>query len=163
MIGWKALGARNITSAWALVPLRLVVGIGFLLHGLAKFNRGPANFARLLEHIGTPYPLPTAWLVTSVEIVGGILLIIGLLVRLASIPLIISMLVALFTIHIHYGFSSINTIGLTPSGPVFGPPGYEINLLYMAALIALALSKPTAFSLDRLLFHEKTNPPRKPT
>jgi putative oxidoreductase len=73
------------------------------------------------------------------------------------------MLVALFTIHIHFGVSSINTIGLTPSGPVFGPPGYEINLLYMAALIALALSKPTAFSLDRLLFHEKTNPPRKPT
>src|SRR5262249_45979569 len=110
MIGWKSLWRMNIPSAWALLPLRLVVGIGFLLHGLAKLNRGPANFAHLLDYIGAPYPLPTAWMVTCIEIVGGVLVIIGLLVRLVSIPLIVSMLVALFTIHIHYGFSSINTI-----------------------------------------------------
>lgn len=61
------------------------------------------------------------------------------------------MVVAIFTIRIHYGFSSVNTIGLTPSGPVFGPPGYEINLLYIAGLLALALSEPTAFSVDRLV------------
>jgi putative oxidoreductase len=140
-----------------LLPLRLVIGTGFLLHGLAKFNRGPAKFAMLLEQIGAPFPLPTAWLVTGVEVFGGILLIVGFMVALASIPLVISMLVAMFTVHIHYGFSSINTIGLTPSGPEFGPPGYEINLLYIAGLVALALSGPTAISVDRFLFSEKTN------
>ena len=78
-------------------------------------------------------------------------------VAIVSVPLIISMLVAMFTLQIHYGFSSVNTIGLTPSGPVFGPPGYEINLLYIAGLIALALSGPTAASVDRILFREKSN------
>ena len=54
-----------------------------------------------------------------------------------SIPLIVSMLVALFTVQLRLGFSSVNTIGLRPAGPVFGPPGDEINLLYIAALVAL--------------------------
>ncbi|HZZ27323.1 MAG TPA: DoxX family protein [Pirellulales bacterium] len=157
MIRWRSLGKLNIPNSWTLLPLRLIVGVGFLLHGLEKLNRGPAKFAAILEQIGAPYPLPTAWLVACIEVLGGMLLIIGLMVRLASIPLIISMLVALFTVHIHYGFSSVNTIGLTPSGPVFGPPGYEINLLYIAGLIALALSSPTAASVDRILFREKSN------
>jgi putative oxidoreductase len=131
MFGPKSLRKLKVPGTWTLLPLRLVVGLGFLLHGLAKLNRGPAKFALLLEYTGAPYPLPTAWLVTCIEILGGILLIIGLFVPLVSIPLIISMLIALFTIHIHYGFSAVNTIGLTPSGPEFGPPGYEINLLYI--------------------------------
>jgi putative oxidoreductase len=154
MTNWWPLRKLHAPSVWTLLPLRLIVGIGFLLHGLAKFNRGPAKFASLLEHIGTPFPLFTAWMVTGVEVFGGLLLIVGLLVALVSVPLIVSMLVAMFSLHIHYGFSAVNTIGLTPSGPVFGPPGYEINLLYIAALIALALTGPTALSLDRLLSHD---------
>jgi putative oxidoreductase len=158
MFGWKSARKLHIPSAWALLPLRAVVGIGFLLHGKAKLNRGPANFALLLEHIGAPHPLLTAWMVTCVEILGGILVIVGLVVPLVSVPLIVSMLVALFTIHIHYGFSAVNTIGLTPAGPLFGPPGYEINLLYIAGLVALALSDATVFSVDRALFRDKKQP-----
>jgi putative oxidoreductase len=58
------------------------------------------------------------------------------------------MLVATFTINGRYGFSAVNTIGLTSNGPVFGPPGYEINMLYIAALIALSLAGPTVASVD---------------
>jgi putative oxidoreductase len=76
-------------------------------------------------------------------------LIVGLVVTIVSIPLAVTMLVAMCTIHVHYGFSAINTIGLTAAGPVFGPPGYEINLLYLAGLWALAGSAPTPWSLDR--------------
>lgn len=151
---WK--WSPRLSHRWTLLPLRLVIGLGFLLHGLAKWNRGPAKFAALLQHIGTPYPVATAWMVTALEIVGGALLIVGLLVTLLSIPLAISMLVAMLTIHIHYGFSAVNTIGLTSAGPVFGPPGYEINLLYIAGLIALALSGPTALSVDGLIFSRKS-------
>jgi putative oxidoreductase len=157
MISWRSLRKLNVPCAWTLLPLRLLVGVGFLLHGLAKLNHGPAKFASLLEHIGAPFPVPTAWIVTCVEVLGGALMIIGFLVAIVSVPLIISMLVAMFTLQIHYGFSSVNTIGLTPSGPVFGPPGFEINLLYIAGLIALALSSPTAASVDRILFREKPN------
>jgi putative oxidoreductase len=61
------------------------------------------------------------------------------------------MLVAAFTVHGRYGFSSINTIGLTQSGPKFGPPGYEVNLLYIAGLVSLILGGAGAMSVDRLL------------
>jgi putative oxidoreductase len=86
---------------------------------------------------------------------GGTAVLVGLFVTILSIPLIISMLVAIVTVQGRLGFSSVNTIGLTPSGPVFGPPGYEINLLYIAGLVALAFSGPTALSVDRVLAREK--------
>ena len=137
--------------SWALLPLRVIVGVGFLAHGMAKWHRGPDKFAKLLQLIGTPSPLVTAWLVTGLEVLGGLAIIIGAFVLLASIPLFISMVVAMLTIHVHYGFSAVNTIGLTATGPVFGPPGYEINLLYMCALAALALVGPGALSVDQWL------------
>jgi putative oxidoreductase len=139
---------RPVSRRWALLPLRLVAGAGFVSHGWAKLGRGPAGFARLLEQIGMPFPAVSAWLVTLVEVFGGLALLAGALVAVISIPLAVSMLVAMFTVHLRYGFSSINTIGLGPEGPVFGPPGYEINLLYIGALLALALAGPTAWSVD---------------
>jgi putative oxidoreductase len=137
--------------SWALLPLRVIVGVGFLAHGMAKWQRGPEKFAKLLQLIGTPSPLATAWLVTGLEVLGGIAIIIGACVALASIPLFVSMVVAMLTIHVHYGFSAVNTVGLTATGPVFGPPGYEINLLYMCALAALAVAGPGALSVDQWL------------
>lgn len=141
-------------GAWpklALLPLRLVVGYGFLAHGLAKWGRGPAAFGGLLRVLGVPFPAPTAWAVTLLEIVGGLAILAGALVLVASIPLIVSMLVAMFTVHLRYGFSAVNTVGLTPAGPVLGPPGYEISLLYIAALVALATAGPGAYSVDGYL------------
>jgi putative oxidoreductase len=146
---WSWTEASN--RRWVLLPLRLVVGYGFLVHGLAKWSRGPANFGKLLHQIGAPLPVATAWGVTLLEVFGGLAILAGALVALVSIPLIVSMLVAMFTVQLRYGFSSVNTIGLTDAGPVFGPPGYEINLLYIAALLALALAAPSALSVDRWL------------
>jgi len=143
--------SSNSARSWALLPLRVIVGVGFLVHGMAKWHRGPDKFAKLLQLIGTPSPLATAWLVTGLEVLGGLAIIIGAFVLLASIPLFISMVVAMLTIHVHYGFSAVNTVGLTATGPVFGPPGYEINLLYMCALAALALVGPGALSVDQWL------------
>jgi len=137
---------------WSLLPIRLVVGFGFLSHGLAKLGRGPEKFGKLLSLIGAPFPVPTAWMVTAVEILGGVALLCGAFVLIASVPLIASMVVALVTIHWHYGFSAINTIGLSATGPIFGPPGYEVNLLYIGALLALCLAEPSALSIDGWLF-----------
>jgi putative oxidoreductase len=139
----------DFPSPWTFLPLRLVIGIGFIAHGLAKWTRGPEKFALLLQQVGVPFPLHMAWLSTLLEVFGGAALVVGALVTLVSVPLIISMVVAIITVQGRYGFSSVNTIGLTPSGPIFGPPGYEINLLYIAGLLALALSEPTALSVDR--------------
>ena len=149
--GWRALAEGSRAPRWALLALRLVVGFGFLAHGWAKWSRGPAGFARLLAQIGAPLPQLTAWVVTLTEILGGIAIVAGLFVAVASVPLIVSMLVAMFTVQLRFGFSSVNTIGLTPDGPVFGPPGYEINLLYIGALLVLAFSGPGAWSADECL------------
>jgi putative oxidoreductase len=131
-----------------LLPLRLIIGFGFLAHGWAKWSRGPANFGKLLQQIGAPLPIATAWMVTLLEVFGGLAMIAGVLVVVVSVPLIVSMFVAMFTVQLRYGFSSVNTVGLTASGPVFGPPGYEINLLYIAGLLALMLAGPGALSVD---------------
>ena len=96
-------------------------------------------------------PEVTAWVSTLIEILGGLAILAGVFVAIVSVPLIITMLVAMFTVHLRYGFSAINTIGLTPAGPQFGPPGYEINLLYIAGLLALILGGAGPFSIDRLL------------
>jgi putative oxidoreductase len=135
---------------WIPVPLRIVVGVGFMVHGWAKLSRGPASFAELLKQAHVPLPLANAWLVTVLETLGGLALLIGAFVAIVSVPLILSMLGAMFTVNIKYGFSAVNTIGLTPEGPQFGPPGYEINLLYIAALVALILGGAGPLSIDAL-------------
>jgi putative oxidoreductase len=136
---------------WVPLPLRLIIGFGFMVHGWAKLSRGPSGFAKLLTQIGAPFPEATAWVSTFMELLGGLAIFVGAFVEIVSLPLIVMMLVAMFTVHLKYGFSSVNTIGLTEDGPQFGPPGYEVNLLYIAGLFSLILGGAGALSIDRLL------------
>jgi putative oxidoreductase len=119
-----------------------------MVHGWAKLSRGPAGFAKLLDYVGTPLPETTAWVSTLIELLGGLAIIAGAFVAVVSLPLLVMMLVAMLTVHLRYGFSAINTIGLTADGPQFGPPGYEVNLLYIAGLLALVLGGAGALSVD---------------
>jgi putative oxidoreductase len=151
-------GSSVLWRQWAPLPLRLVIGYGFIAHGWAKLSRGPAEFARLLEYTGTPLPEITAWVSTFIEILGGLAILAGAFVAVVTIPLIVMMLVAMFTVHLRYGFSAINTIGLTADGPQFGPPGYEVNLLYIAGLLALILGGAGSVSIDRLLARRQGEP-----
>jgi putative oxidoreductase len=146
---------KDLWSRWVPLAPRLVIGIGFMVHGWAKLSRGPSGFAKLLSQIGAPLPEATAWVSTFVELLGGLAIFVGAFVEVVSVPLIIMMLVAMFTVHLKYGFSSINTIGLTQDGPQFGPPGYEVNLLYIAGLISLTLGGAGALSIDRLLSRKR--------
>ena len=66
-----------------------------------------------------------------------------------SLPLAVVMLTAMIRVHLRYGFSSIRLQGLTAAGAVFGPVGYELNLLYIAALSTLCLSGSSPLSFDR--------------
>jgi putative oxidoreductase len=146
---------KALWSPWVPLPLRLVIGFGFMAHGWAKLSRGPSGFAKLLTQIGAPLPETTAWVSTFVELLGGLAIFVGALVRIVSVPLIVMMLVAMFTVHLKYGFSSVNTIGLTEDGPQFGPPGYEVNLLYIAGLLSLILGGAGALSIDRFLWRKE--------
>src|SRR5262249_59856944 len=90
---------------WIPIPIRMTLGVGFMVHGWAKWSRGPATFAELLKQVGVPWPLANAWLVTLLEMFGGLALLVGAFVVIVSIPLILSMLGAMFTVNIKYGFS----------------------------------------------------------
>ncbi len=136
---------------WGPLPLRLAIGSGFVVHGWAKLSRGPEHFADLLQWIGVPFPHATAWIVTLLEFGTGLAMMAGAWVALVSIPMACTLLVAIFTVHLRYGFSSVNTIGLAPDGPRFGPPGYEVDLLYLGGLLVLALATGAgALSIDGL-------------
>jgi putative oxidoreductase len=88
-----------------------------------------------------------AWITIVFELVGGVAVLAGAWIPLVSLPLAAILLVAAITVHRPYGFSSIKLREVTAAGPQFGPPGYETNLLYLAALAALVLggSGPLAF------------------
>jgi putative oxidoreductase len=68
---------------------------------------------------------------------------------MASVPMIVVLLVAIFTAHLPYGFSSIKLIGFQGGRAQFGPPGYECDLLYIACMVAVVQSGPGPLSLTR--------------
>ena len=145
-------------SEWSLLPLRLIIGFGFMAHGYAKLSAGPQKFAGMLQTIGIPAPGLAAWMTALVEFFGGLAVMAGAFIPIVSIPLTIVMLVALFTIHLPFGFSSIKLMGITESGPQFGTPGYEVNLLYLAGLLTLVLGGAGPLSIDSMLALRKRAP-----
>lgn len=145
------MSKRFNCPGWALFPLRLIVGFGFAAHGYAKLSRGPANFASVLTSLDVPQPYVMAWITSVLEFLGGISIMAGAFVVLLSIPLAVVMLTAMFSVHLQYGFSSVRLKAVTGMGAEFGPIGYELNLLYIAALLALAVSGSGKLSLDNYL------------
>ncbi|MDB5134402.1 MAG: DoxX family protein, partial [Mucilaginibacter sp.] len=93
--------------------LRLVIGFGFMAHGWAKLSRGTAGFEKLLIQTGVPFAHISSYIVPFTELLGGLATFIGVCVSITAIPLIITMITATLTVQIHYGFSSVKTIGLT--------------------------------------------------
>jgi putative oxidoreductase len=144
---WQDLRARF--APYAAIPLRLIVGYGFLAHGLAKWAKGPDVFAGILHAMGVPLPHVMAGVTIATEIVSGTAFLIGAFVSLVSIPAFVVLAVAIFTVHLPYGFSSIKLLSINNGRAQFGPPGYECDLLYIACIMALVLSGPTPWSVDR--------------
>jgi putative oxidoreductase len=141
---------------WFAVPLRLIVGYGFLEHGYAKLARGPDDFIAILHAIGMPFAFFLGWATIVIEVVGGLLILCGAFVPLASLPMIVVLLVATFTVHLPNGFSSIKLIAYDASGAHFGQPGYETDLLYVAALLALCFGGAGPLSLDGYVSARRT-------
>src|SRR5215468_9202795 len=96
-----------IPTAWYAIPLRLIVGFGFMQHGYAKLARGPEDFINILHAIGVPAAFLFGWVTIIVEIAGGFLILVGALVPLATIPMLMVLAAAIFTVHLPNGFSSI--------------------------------------------------------
>ena len=91
-----------------------------------------------------------AWIpgFSMVEIFGGSAVLLGAFVPLASVPMAAVLLVAMATVHLPYGFSSIKLLAVTAAGAQFGPPGFETDLLYLACLAALVLGGSRPFAAE---------------
>jgi putative oxidoreductase len=139
---------RPSVAVWAPIPLRLIVGYGFMEHGFAKLSRGPEAFAAILQTIGVPAPHLMAWLSILTELIGGLAVLLGAFVPLVSLPMAGLLFVAILTVHLPYGFSSIKLMSVISGRAQFGPPGYEVDLLYLACLAALVLGGSGPMAID---------------
>jgi putative oxidoreductase len=135
-------------ALWSALPLRLIVGYGFMAHGYAKLARGPDAFIDILHAIGVPFPTLMGWATILVELLGGLAILLGAFVVWIGVPMAAILLVAALTVHLPNGFSSIKLLAVTSAGAQFGQPGYEADLLYLACLAALMLGGAGPFALD---------------
>jgi uncharacterized membrane protein YphA (DoxX/SURF4 family) len=134
----------------AVILIRLMVGLIFLSEGIQKFLYPEVRGAGRFLKIGLPAPEFLSYFVASFEIVCGVLIVLGLLTRLAVIPTITIMLVAIFTTKIPMlsedGFWSMAHAARTDFSMLLGS-------LYLFVVGAGPLS------VDRLLFWKKSRQP----
>ena len=127
----------------ALLILRVVVGLTIAAHGAQKVfgwwgGSGIQGWAGALTHMRVRPALPWAIASAASELLGGLGMAVGLLSPLAAFAIIATQLVAIALVHIPHGF--LSTKG-----------GYEYNLTILAAMFAVAIAGPGAYSLDRLV------------
>ncbi|MFF7705671.1 DoxX family protein [Streptomyces lydicus] len=138
--------ARRLTgmSGIALLILRAVTGWLFILHALFKFQLGTAAFANfVLKPAHLPLIGLLSELVPTLELVAGILLIVGLLTRLAAALLAMEMVFTGFV----YKLVDFHTGILGPHGA----GGAELDFLYLAAFLLILITGPGPVAVDRLL------------
>lgn len=124
----------------ALLLARVAVAYGFYEPAMQKWS-DIDSVATWFGSIGIPLPTLNAYMAATTEIVGVVLLTLGLFTRLISLPLMVVMVVAIVTVHLPNGFSA-------------GENGFEIPLYYMLFLGIFASFGAGKFSLDHLLFGE---------
>jgi putative oxidoreductase len=149
----------HVYRSWYAIPVRIIVGYGFMEHGYAKIMHGPESFATILHALGMPAPGLLAWATILVELFGGLAVFLGAFIPIVSIPMAIVLFVAIFTVHLPNGFSSIKLLSVDAAGAHFGQPGYETDLLYFAGLLALVLGGSGPLAFDNI-FLRRSEPGR---
>ena len=134
----KILSLKDLS----LLFFRLVLAYGF--YGPATMKWGNiSGVAEWFGSMGIPLPTFNAYMAASTEMAGVFLLFLGLGTRLISIPLIITMTVAIVTVHLGNGFEASNN-------------GFEIPLYYMIMLFALLVNGAGRYSVDFFLGRKLT-------
>ncbi|MBL4730378.1 MAG: DoxX family protein [Sulfurimonas sp.] len=129
-------------KSFSLLFARIIVAYGFYEPAMMKWN-GIDNVAAWFATMGIPFPTLNAYMAAGTEAAGVVLLTLGLLTRFISVPLIIIMIVAIFTVHLPNGYSA-------------GENGFEIPLYYMLFLFIFLTNGAGKFSLDRMIFGQKS-------
>ena len=123
---------------WALMLVRLAVGLVFVMHGGQKlFAVGLDGVTGMFTQMGVPMPGVSAVLVSFAEFLGGLALLLGVATPIAALLLVGVMAGAILLVHVPNGF--------------FNPGGFEFPLTLLVANLALALAGPGAWSVDGVL------------
>ncbi|HEX2732210.1 MAG TPA: DoxX family protein [Polyangiaceae bacterium] len=142
------LAPLPLPVTWCAIPLRAILGVGCWIHGYAKLTRGPAHFIDVLHALHLPFADALGWATVLTELSAGVLILCGALIPAASLAMILVLLTALVSVHLPYGFSAIRLLSYDTTGAHFGPVGYEVDLLYVAGLVALSIGGPGPLSVD---------------
>ena len=131
---------------WAPMPLRLALGIVFLMHGSQKMfgafgGPGIEGTQGFMASLGVVLPGLIGIVVAAVEFFGGMLVLLGLFTRYASLLIAIDMLFAFLLVHAKNGF--------------FLPMGFEFVFALFLAAIALVLTGAGKLSLEKALFKKE--------
>ncbi|WP_088006927.1 DoxX family protein [Indiicoccus explosivorum] len=127
---------------WSALVLRLVLGMTFFVHGLVKFQGGIENTVGWFTSIGLPGVL--AYGVASLEVAGGIALVLGLFTRWVSGLLAVLMIGAILKVKLAVGFLGNGQMA-----------GYELDLAFLAMAVSLAITGSKAFALDGYFANER--------
>ena len=131
----RRVGLLNKLQPLGLLVLRLVIGLIMTAHGWQKIHNGPGHFVQMVHGMGLPEWL--GYLAIAAEFGGGILLMLGFATRIAAAFVLVDMLVALFTVHLHKGLT--------------GQGGKELPLSMAAIAFALILFGAGEMSIDWLV------------
>jgi putative oxidoreductase len=137
----------RLTARYGLALLRIVLGIAMLVHGWGKLNGGVDNVAGFFGGmLGIPAPGLMAWVVTIVELVGGILLVVGFLTQIAGILITLDMLGAILFAYLLRGAPFIEN----------GAVSWEKEAVFAAAALCIVLAGPGAWSIDDVVAENRT-------
>lgn len=123
--------------------MRVVLGILFLTHGISKLQMGLGNVEAWFNSIGVPGVL--AYVVAVLELVGGILLIVGLFTRYVSVLFVIMLVGAIFSVKLSAGLLGNSQMA-----------GYELDLSLILVAIYLIVSDHSPLSVDHALFKKRS-------
>jgi uncharacterized membrane protein YphA (DoxX/SURF4 family) len=130
-------------TAVVSIIMRVVLGIIFLSHGVAKLQMGLGNVEAWFSSIGVPGFL--AYVVAILEIVGGIMLIVGLFTRYVSALFVVMLLGAIVSAKL--------PVGLLGNAQM---PGYELDLGFILIALYLVVTDQSTLSVDRLIMNKRS-------
>lgn len=136
----------KLTARYGLAILRIVLGIAMAVHGWSKLSGGVDGVAGFFGTLGIPAPGLMAWVVTIVELVGGILLIVGFLTQIVGILIALDMLGAILFAFLLRGAPFIENGAIT----------WEKEAVFAAAALCIVLAGPGAWSADDVVIDSRT-------
>src|SRR5438093_104390 len=128
-------GIFGVSPAWGVTAVRVMTGLLFAVHGYQKFVRGLGDVSAYFAKISIPFPGVTAPFIAALEVVGGLLLIIGLLTRVVSALFALEMLITTVWVKLALGA---------------GWNASDLDRMLLVAAILMVLAGPGAAALDRL-------------